>query len=477
MTNASSNSVRLQWAPEVAAGTPNGAATPQDLRFLTESIERSDSFRESAEITSDATAKAGIQLDESAAGQVSCELSCTTYDDWLRYVMRAGAFPGSSTITIVGSTVTFVAADNTLRDSANGLGGVATGSIIEVTVAGTAANKQIYIVDKAITAGKLFLAGNFVTDDAVAAPATIVVWQKVTNGTTITNFTLEREHRDLTTTFANFRYGTVRSARISNRAGDTCKVDFGLSFSKQTRATATVFAGSPTAQTSTPLIPSKDGILHIFEGGPCGQVLAISSTTDATPIVVTTSTTHGLETGDIVRIINVTTNVAANGCFSILKLTSTTFSLRNRTTLASVAGSGAGASGVAGTVTKIPSAVCFTGFDFEQQNNQAEQLQLGASCPKQFIATSLRTKGTLSYLMQEDRILRKIENKERSSLCVVYKDSAGNQMAWMWTDVEFQAESGSGSSGSDNAIIPTVTWNAVKGSVTGDLVQQSFHKP
>lgn len=40
---------------------------------------------------------------------------------------------------------------------------------------------------------------------------------------------------------------------------------------------------------------------------------AITSSTDATPIVVTTADDHGLATGDQITIFGHTTNVAANG--------------------------------------------------------------------------------------------------------------------------------------------------------------------
>ncbi len=70
--------------------------------------------------------------------------------------------------------------------------------------------------------------------------------------------------------------------------------------------------------------------------------VAITSSTDATPIVVT-ATTHGLTTGDRVLIYGHTTNIAANGIFKAVVLTANTFQLTDEITGASIAGSGAGA--------------------------------------------------------------------------------------------------------------------------------------
>lgn len=70
--------------------------------------------------------------------------------------------------------------------------------------------------------------------------------------------------------------------------------------------------------------------------------VAITSSTDATPIVVT-STAHGLVTGDYAFIYGHTTNVAANGIFQVTRLTADTFSLQDQFSGSDVAGSGGGA--------------------------------------------------------------------------------------------------------------------------------------
>lgn len=80
--------------------------------------------------------------------------------------------------------------------------------------------------------------------------------------------------------------------------------------------------------------------------------VAVTSSTDATPIVVT-ATSHGYVTGDRVLIVGHTTNIAANGIFKVTVLTANTFSLQDEFTGADVAGSGAG-SGSSGLTVKAP---------------------------------------------------------------------------------------------------------------------------
>lgn len=80
--------------------------------------------------------------------------------------------------------------------------------------------------------------------------------------------------------------------------------------------------------------------------------VAVTSSTDATPIVVT-ATAHGFVTGDRVLIYGHTTNIAANGIYKVTRVDANSFSLQDELTGASVAGSGAGA-GASGIVVKAP---------------------------------------------------------------------------------------------------------------------------
>jgi hypothetical protein len=80
--------------------------------------------------------------------------------------------------------------------------------------------------------------------------------------------------------------------------------------------------------------------------------VAVTSSTDATPIVVL-ATAHGFVTGDRVLIYGHTTNVAANGIFKIVKVDADHFNLTDELTGALVAGTGGGA-GSSGLVVKAP---------------------------------------------------------------------------------------------------------------------------
>lgn len=95
-----------------------------------------------------------------------------------------------------------------------------------------------------------------------------------------------------------------------------------------------------------------------WTGGPIGAEVSISSSTDATPIVVTTSSNHGFNNGDYVRVYNHSTNTTANGTWKVANKTLNTFELTEPETGANSVGAGGGA-GSGGTVRQINAQVVY----------------------------------------------------------------------------------------------------------------------
>jgi hypothetical protein len=76
-------------------------------------------------------------------------------------------------------------------------------------------------------------------------------------------------------------------------------------------------------------------------------VRVITSSTNATPVVVTTAVAHGFTTGDLVLVGGVATGLSANGIWAITAASGSVFSLTDPITGANVVGSGVGAGGYA----------------------------------------------------------------------------------------------------------------------------------
>jgi hypothetical protein len=83
----------------------------------------------------------------------------------------------------------------------------------------------------------------------------------------------------------------------------------------------------------------------------------VTSSTDATPIVIT-KVGHGYTTGQLIMIQGHTTNIAANGIFKIVVLSSSTFALYDQFLNTPIVGSGAGAG--SGGVMVVAPAIMWT---------------------------------------------------------------------------------------------------------------------
>lgn len=87
-----------------------------------------------------------------------------------------------------------------------------------------------------------------------------------------------------------------------------------------------------------------------FYGSSVTYTRTVTGATNATPIVITTSSAHALNSGDIVTISGVGGNTAANGTYKVTVVSSTTFQLKDQSTGADIAGNGSYTSG--GTVSR-----------------------------------------------------------------------------------------------------------------------------
>jgi hypothetical protein len=86
-----------------------------------------------------------------------------------------------------------------------------------------------------------------------------------------------------------------------------------------------------------------------WNGSGSPPTVAIASSTNASPIAITTSAVHGLTTGDTVFICDHTTNTNANGTWEVTVTSTTAFTLTGST--------GNGVGGAAGTVRKATNCV------------------------------------------------------------------------------------------------------------------------
>lgn len=126
---------------------------------------------------------------------------------------------------------------------------------------------------------------------------------------------------------------------------------------------------TPPVALSTPVTralvqaSANDGVVITTVASASGSVsgvsqLGISGATNASPIVITTGTAHGLATSDYVTISGVLGNTNANGTYQIIVLSSTTFSLDGSSGNAAYTGGGVVEGGDLGQVNRVIQENC-----------------------------------------------------------------------------------------------------------------------
>jgi hypothetical protein len=114
-----------------------------------------------------------------------------------------------------------------------------------------------------------------------------------------------------------------------------------------------------------------------FTGTSDTAIRQIASSTNATPIVVTTAVSHGFATGDTVYISDHTTNTAANGLFKITAASAAVFSLTRYYDGTNVVGNGVG--GATGYCVNLGQSAGTVGDFYDDVDGGANAVGLSAA--------------------------------------------------------------------------------------------------
>jgi hypothetical protein len=118
----------------------------------------------------------------------------------------------------------------------------------------------------------------------------------------------------------------VRSAMVRAAISVSSEVQAGLSSN----------AWAKRRQLATRILNGPDSMLASFVAAVAADQasslswfapVAIASSSNANPIVITTSASHGYVNGDVVEVVDHLVNTRANGAWTVTNLTATTFSV------------------------------------------------------------------------------------------------------------------------------------------------------
>lgn len=258
-----SNKVSVSYVAESSYKTTPGSPTLIEVPFTSESLKQNTSTVNSKVIRSDRNVNEIIRVDVSAGGDVGYELmfgAATTpgswVDDWQKAALMASSWSAvqtnSGTFSTSGSTITGT--------------GVATG----------------------ITAGKMIrlkngstLLGYFLVTASVVGTLTVTPTPPaltgsgdeevescplVSNGTTLTSFTIEKAFTDKTK-FAKYLGSCIDRMTLSASARSVIDGSFSFLAASETSSNSTVGSGSNTAYPTNKVLNTVDNLYGIVVNG------------------------------------------------------------------------------------------------------------------------------------------------------------------------------------------------------------------
>lgn len=244
MTSANRESIGYVEETDGWGITPD-TPTGQLINFTGCSLGAENETTQSNSIRSDTNRAGTIRTGRSVAGDIGVELQYGAYDDFLSAVLRNA---WSTALDIDGeTTISFAASDNSINDSANGLGNAQVGQYVKVT---NSAGNDGYGRVVTAAAGKITVAGITFTDEAAGA-AIDVKGAVLANGTTQKSFTIERNFQDITQ-FLSFTGVRFDQFTLNVGTNDLVTASFNTMGKVPTRAGSTIFsAETPAVVTDT----------------------------------------------------------------------------------------------------------------------------------------------------------------------------------------------------------------------------------
>lgn len=243
---SSASRVIIRYGEEASyGGGPTGAGTA--FRCTSEDIALNPSTTVSDEINSSRATVDIIRTAVAPAAKFGIEFSATSYDLFLRRLLRSADWAGDIT-PITGTSHSMAAADNSINDSGSGYSALVAGQWIYVSGFATAGNNGYFrIVTKAN--GKLTLSGGTVTNESAGPTVTITPSAYISNGTTSQSFAFTKEFSDLSNEF-EVAEGAVMDAMSLNFPAQG-KVTGSMDFMLESIRSATSAGWGSTAAAST----------------------------------------------------------------------------------------------------------------------------------------------------------------------------------------------------------------------------------
>ena len=244
MALASSSNTAIRYVSEVSFGVNPGTAC-KALRVTGESLKYAITKTESQEINAYRSVSSTTPTDASASGDLNGEMQYGEYDNLLAATLQSTFVEVGTDGVSAAIAATFTA--TTIAGTGIGTGLVA-GQFFTVTGTGnTALDSVLFRCDKTVAPVANLITLDTSTPGAIGGPyaSTLVKSARLSNGSTQTSYTIERESVDIAE-FFQFTGMTPDKASLSIASGSLSTINFSFMGKGGARAGATAL-GSETA--------------------------------------------------------------------------------------------------------------------------------------------------------------------------------------------------------------------------------------
>ena len=272
MPLASSSRTQVRYIPETVLGTTPVTGNPRNLRVTGESLDFTVSKEDSKEIRADRQIGSMTLVSAQATGDLQFEVAYAEYDPLIQSVMQStylahgtNGVGTSFSATYTATTITAAAAT--------------TGSSAFTTLVGGQWFRLISSSSTDVNFGKLFRVSKTVAPTSTVitvdpgtpltagtATGAVIQTSRVSNGTTQTSFTVEKNFSDV----AQFlRYRGMVPSKLSLSIQSQSLLTGSLSFlgTTFTRTATTTLPGTPIASVASSIMNASTGVGQLWENG------------------------------------------------------------------------------------------------------------------------------------------------------------------------------------------------------------------
>lgn len=277
MALASTSRVNVRYIPELTFGTIPVAGNPKELRITGESLSYNVTKTMSNEINAYRAVSSMVPTGAEASGDLNGEMQYGEFDTLLQATLQSTyAAAGTNGVAAALTGVTVATGTTTPVITGTGMPVLAKGQwfLFQHTLytpTGGVANAQVLLrASKSVapTATSITVdVGTPLNTATVASGTAIIKSSRLSNGTTQTSYTIERESADIGELFA-FTGMTPSKFSLSIGSGALGTINFSFMGKAASRAQTTALPGSPVASLAYQTMSGVSGTsCFVWEGG------------------------------------------------------------------------------------------------------------------------------------------------------------------------------------------------------------------